>query len=319
MLSTFLSKTSLKRLQNQNVDIESKDFCKLSDIFIVTTVERSENCHISHAFSTLIQEFNNINYLDLGSINQEHLNALDELKTEVHRANKVLIVLTPNINSSYALNSVIVTERPSNKLKHGKNQRYIAYQRHFLAKDFQLDTNINKSLGEVVKNISIVEPLLRSCKSLYFQLSAIKSTELSEFGTNFNPVGLSILQSCQIARYAGFSKKLKYICISNFSLDSQAHCHTIALWLWYYMEGKDLDQEIETQHPDDTTSYIVNSSVLDTELEFIKENKSERWWLINPDNLETRIPCMYEDYLAVINENSEDKILELLKSANNAL
>lgn len=319
MLSTWLSNTSLKRLNSENVDIDSTDLCKIYDIFLISTVERGENCLINKAFLGLSQNFDKIRYIDLGSLKTSATDDLQALNAYVTAAKKVLIVLDPTAKPDYVKNAIIVSAKPNPTIFSRKDLRCLSYQRHYLGNLDGIDVGIHKSLGEINKNIAIAEPLLRSCQSLYFELSSIKSTEFSDFGNNFNPVGLSILQSCQIARYSGFSKSLQNITITDFRMDSIAECHTIALWIWYYLEGKSLDTLTNTNLSEDTTSYIVNSNTLDTELQFIKENRSERWWLVNPSNLEDKIPCMYEDYLAVINEDSEDKILELLKSSENTL
>ncbi len=319
MLSSWLSNTSTKRLRVQNVDVDSDNLCKKFDIFLISTVDRDENCRISHAFSGFKINFNKISFLDLGCINLDANDSLTKIKEFLKAKNKHLIILDPDFKGNYKNNAILVSSHPGLLDFKSKDIRCISYQRHYISKELELNNSIHKSLGEINKNIATVEPMLRSCSSLYFELSSIKSTEFSEFGENFNPVGLSILQACQIARYCGFSKNLKEITISDFRMDSIAQCHTIALWTWYYIEGRDLDSQAELEFSKDVTSYIVNSSILDTEIEFIKENKSERWWLVDPENIDAKIPCMYEDYLAVINEDSEDKILELLKSGDNAL
>jgi len=190
MLSTWLSNTSLKRLNSENVDIDSTDLCKIYDIFLIRTVERGENCLINKAFLGLSQNFDKIRYIDLGSLK------------------------TPD----YVKNAIIVSAKPNPTIFSRKDLRCLSYQRHYLGNLDGIDVGIHKSLGEINKNIAIAEPLLRSCQSLYFELSSIKSTEFSDFGNNFNPVGLSILQSCQIARYSGFSKSLQNITITDFML-----------------------------------------------------------------------------------------------------
>jgi len=196
MLSTWLSNTSLKRLNSENVDIDSTDLCKIYDIFLIT-------------------------------------DDLQALNAYVTAAKKVLIVLDPTAKPDYVKNAIIVSAKPNPTIFSRKDLRCLSYQRHYLGNLDGIDVGIHKSLGEINKNIAIAEPLLRSCQSLYFELSSIKSTEFSDFGNNFNPVGLSILQSCQIARYSGFSKSLQNITITDFKMDSIAECHTIALWIWY--------------------------------------------------------------------------------------
>jgi len=319
MLSTWLSNSSTKRLKSLHVDIDSKKFCKAYDIFLVGMTERMQDCPITSSLSTFNLDFDQINFLDLGFLKNNDLTHLQGLLDELRDEDVHVLVLNSNQNLSYSKNSTLISRAPNFDDVPIDDLRFVGYQRHYLSKNIFLKKDpLNKSLGEINKNMAVIEPILRSSSSLIFELSAIKSTEFSEFGNNFSPVGLSILQSCQIARYSGFSKSLKTIHFTDFSYSSMAQCHTIALWIWYYMEGRDLDLQANTNKPD-TTSYIVNSSTLDLELEFIKENQSERWWLRSPSNQEIHIPCMYEDYLAVINEDAEEKILELLKTAGNSL
>ena len=319
MLSTCLSNTSLQRLQSLDVDLDSASFCKEFDIFLVSLQDREPNCYITNSLSTFNMNFEHIKFLDLGVIKNNDILYLDDLKKEVYAQNKRIIVLNSRKETTHNPNSTLVSATPTIESLDRGDIRFLSYQRHYLPKKNSLEKDTShKSLGEIDKNITVIEPILRSSRELYFEMSAIRSTEFPNYTEYFNPVGLSILQSCKIARYSGFSKELKQITISDFSFNSKAHCHSIALWIWYYLEGRDLDEQVNKNSVKDITSYIVNSSELDMELEFIKENKSERWWLLNPANSESKIPCLYEDYLAVINEDSEEKILELLKSRDNS-
>src|SRR5690606_20305576 len=111
-----------------------------------------------------------------------------------------------SINSQSYIGKMVV-EKPYNLF----NYSNIGYQTYFNSADeiallekLYFDAY---RLGEVVKDISIVEPITRDADIVSLDITAIKSAELSYKGS-FSPNGFDGREICAISRYAGLSNRV---------------------------------------------------------------------------------------------------------------
>lgn len=215
----------------------------------------------------------------------------------------------------------IILEKPNNLF----NFSNIAYQTYFNSKQ-ELDL-VNSlffdayRLGEVSQNIAITEPVLRDADIVSIDISAIKYTE-AKANKNASPNGLTGVEICAIARYAGLSDKVSSFGVYEYNpkldTDSQS-AKLIGQLIWYFIEGvnyrtKDYPFELKENYK----KYIVP---LDEQtINFYKSQKSDRWWMevTTNNNLikATLIPCTYQDYLDACNQNIPDRWLKALKKLN---
>lgn len=215
----------------------------------------------------------------------------------------------------------IILEKPNNLF----NFSNIAYQTYFNSKH-ELDL-VNSlffdayRLGEVSQNIAITEPVLRDADIVSIDMSAIKYTE-AKANKNASPNGLTGVEICAIARYAGLSDKVSSFGVYEYNpkldTDSQS-AKLIAQLIWYFIEGvnyrtKDYPFELKENYK----KYIVP---LDEQtINFYKSHKSDRWWMeVSTNNnliKATLIPCTYQDYLDACNQNIPDRWLKALKKLN---
>jgi formiminoglutamase len=170
-------------------------------------------------------------------------------------------------------------------------------------------------LGQISKNITIVEPVLRDANIVSLDLNSVKSAEVS-LNQKYSPNGFDGKEICAISRYAGISNKVSSFGIYEYkaSKDDEITSMLIAQIVWYFIEGvnfriKDDNFNDENNHQ----KYIT--LVDDQELIFYKSNKTGRWWIeipfLNEVNTKlkrhTLLPCIHQDYLDACNNKVPDR------------
>ncbi len=221
--------------------------------------------------------------------------------------------------SSKSYLSSIVMEKPNNLF----NFSNIGYQT-FLNPQEEIDL-INDlffeayRLGDVVKNIELVEPVLRDADIVSIDLSAVRNSE-APANNNASPNGFYGEDLCAIARYAGISDKVTSFGIYEFNhtLDNKTQTsQLIAQAIWYFIEGVNCRTH---DYPFGTKEQYQKFMVPfeDEVLSFYKSHKSGRWWMeINFENNKYQrhslIPCTYQDYLSANEQEMPDRWYKTLK------
>ncbi|WP_100611843.1 formimidoylglutamase [Confluentibacter lentus] len=160
-------------------------------------------------------------------------------------------------------------------------------------------------LGQVSKDITIVEPVMRDANMVSIDLNCVKGAEVS-LNQKFSPNGLDGKEICAISRYAGISNKVSSIGIYEYkpSKDDEITSMLIAQIIWYFIEG--VNFRVKDDIFLDENSYQKFITLVDAEeLVFYKSNKTGRWWIEIPflsdvnNKLKrhTLLPCMHQDYL----------------------
>ncbi|MFO7718948.1 MAG: formimidoylglutamase [Gillisia sp.] len=213
----------------------------------------------------------------------------------------------PISNRSYI--GKIVVNKPYNLF----NYSNVGYQTYFNSQDeIELMERLffdAYRLGEVSKNITTIEPVMRDANLVGIDLGAANS---SVFGGNHqnSPNGFDGKEICALSRYAGISDKVSSFGIYEYSSDiSETGNMLIAQMLWYFIEG------VNYRTDEDTLSakkeFIKYQVPIDDEvLVFFKSPVSGRWWIEIPfiSNSNTKLkrhtllPCSQEDYLEACNQ-----------------
>lgn len=173
-------------------------------------------------------------------------------------------------------------------------------------------------LGEICADITVAEPILRDADMVTFDVTAIKSSELS-YKTNNSPNGFDGREICAISRYAGISNKVKSFGVYELSdfIESRSGAMLVAQILWYFIEGYNF--RVEDDDFDDENSFTTYKVPVEDEiLIFKKSNKTERWWIVIPfiSNVNTKLkrrtllPCTYGDYLSACNQEFPERWLK---------
>ncbi|OIQ38132.1 MAG: arginase [Bacteroidetes bacterium MedPE-SWsnd-G1] len=222
--------------------------------------------------------------------------------------------------SSQSYLSSIVMEKPNNLF----NFSNIGYQTFFnpqeeidLVNDLFFDAY---RLGEVAKNLELVEPVLRDADIVSVDIGAVRNSE-APANNNATPNGFYGEDLCVIARYAGISDKVSSFGIYEYNPrydNKRQTAQLIAQAIWYFVEGVNCranDYPFGTK--DSYQKFMV--PIEDEVLNFYKSDKSGRWWMeINFKNnnkyqRHSLIPCTYQDYLNANEQEIPDRWYKTLK------
>lgn len=216
--------------------------------------------------------------------------------------------------------SKIVMDKPSNLF----NYSNIGYQTYY---NSQEEKDLLESLffdayrlGEV-KDLQVVEPVLRDADIVSIDIGAIKQSE-APANNNCSPNGFNGEEICAISRYSGISDKVTSFGIYEYNSKFDQHnqtAHLIAQIIWYFIEGVNYRAK---DYPFSTKENYQKFIVLmedDDPIHFYKSNKSGRWWMeINiPTNNKYKrhalIPCTYQDYLQATEQKMPDRWYKALR------
>lgn len=218
----------------------------------------------------------------------------------------------PIKNNSYL--GKVILEQPYNLF----NYSAIGYQTYFNSQE-EIDLMEKLyfeayRLGEISKNINLVEPVMRDAHIVSVDLKSVKASEVSS-KQKYSPNGFDGKEICAISRYAGISNKVSSFGIYEYhpSKEDEASSMLVAQMLWYFVEGVNCRVKDDTFN-DDTSFQKYNVIIDDDDLIFYKSIKTGRWWIeipFLPDvnnklKKHTLLPCTYDDYM----EATQGKIPE---------
>lgn len=209
----------------------------------------------------------------------------------------------------------IILDKPYNLF----NYATIGYQTYFNSQEEidLMDKLFFESyrLGQVSKDITIVEPVLRDANIVSIDLNSVKSAEVS-LNQKYSPNGLDGKEICAIARYSGISNRVSSFGIYEYkpSKDDEITSMLMAQIIWYFIEG--VNFRVKDDDFNDENNYQKYITLVDDqELIFYKSSKTGRWWIEIPfladvnNKLKrhTLLPCMHQDYLDACNNNIPDR------------
>ncbi|MCF6214131.1 MAG: formimidoylglutamase [Flavobacteriaceae bacterium] len=258
---------------------------------------------------------------DLVYANYRAYDDLEQIVNMVSIDNKFdLGMLEDDLSSETYLHKIIM-EKPNNLFSFSN----IGYQTFF---NSQAEIDLIKSLhfdayrlGEISQNIALTEPVLRDADIISIDLGAVKYSE-AKANNNASPNGLTGVEVCAIARYAGLSDKVSSFGIYEYNPNLDANHQTAQLMaqlVWYFIEGvnyrtKDYPFESKEKYK----KYIV--PLEDRDINFYKSPKSDRWWMEvstnNNTNKNALIPCSYQDYLDACSQEIPNRWLTAFKKLN---
>ncbi len=217
-------------------------------------------------------------------------------------------------NDDFYLNSLISKKSPALF-----NLGVLGYQAHFTSPKVISDLSGNSQelvrLGEIRKDITETEPLIRYADLLTFNIAALKSLE-APGQADSSPSGLFSEEACQICRYAGLSDRLTSIGFYGYHHEKDAQqqtAKTIAQLIWYFTEGVKNRKKDYPVSSRGLTEFIVENKNRDHQIHFWKSSKSGRWWLEVPlkgkGKRTEMVPCSYQDYKAACQDEMTSRLL----------
>jgi formiminoglutamase len=156
----------------------------------------------------------------------------------------------------------------------------------------------------VKEHIEEMEPVIRNCQLLTFDLSAIAHA-FAPAGT-VTPNGLNGEEACTLMQYAGMSPNMQCIGIYGYRPERDIECMTakqVSHMLWYLMDGRSRGSREATI--DERESFNeFHTAFAEVSTTFLQSKRTGRWWMQLPD--QKFIACSYKDYqLASSNEIPE--------------
>ncbi len=196
----------------------------------------------------------------------------------------------------------------------GYQSCYVSQQEHDLMHKLYFDS---LRIGEVVGDLSVVEPFFRNADLVSLDLGVIQG----ELGGN-RPNGFNNREICALSRYVGISDKVKFFGIYEYdhSCSSPLGDALLAQIMWYFVEGYSL-RFGEGISVDNDNFFHYNVCLSDDLYSFYKSKRTERWWVELPlylgtsDNKNTKImlPCSHKDYLDVTKNKIPERWLNAKK------
>lgn len=159
-------------------------------------------------------------------------------------------------------------------------------------------------VGNVKEHIEEMEPVVRNCHLLSFDISALAHAFAP--ANQFTPNGMNGEEICTIMQYAGMSHNMQSIGIYGYRPEKDVENLTarqISQMLWYLMDGKSRgNKEARIDENDSFNEFHTAFAEVDTV--FLQSKKTGRWWMQLPNK--QFIACSYKDYmLASSNEIPE--------------
>ncbi len=150
-------------------------------------------------------------------------------------------------------------------------------------------------VGHVKETIEEMEPVVRNCDMLSFDISAIANAYAP--ANIMTPNGLNGEEACVLMRFAGMSPNITSIGVYGYDavLDKdELTAMQLANMLWYVLDGRSRGRkEASLDERDSFNEY--HTAFAEVETTFLQSRKTGRWWMQLPDK--NFIACSYKDYL----------------------
>lgn len=162
-------------------------------------------------------------------------------------------------------------------------------------------------VGTVKENIEEMEPVLRNCGMLSFDIKALAHA-FAPVNTA-SPNGLNGEEACTLMQFAGMSSNMKSIGVYGYQPENDREALTakqISHMLWYLMDGisrgkREADISERESFNEFTTVFAEVETV------FLQSKKTGRWWIQLPDK--NFIACSQKDYLAASSNEMPERWL----------
>ena len=194
----------------------------------------------------------------------------------------------------------------------------IGFQRHLCSLDRIADLEevscSSMSLAHMRAIPDTTEAIFRDCDIAHFDGNAIKLGD-NPASTESNTSGMTCAEACQIMKYIGASNSLKIVNLCNYEIiDPRAQYSsrmTMAEMVWYFLEG--YYQKL-SDHPSQDSNhqeFVINTLDSDSELVFVKNELTGRWWYksIDHNNNSIYIACSHNEYIHSSNGELPHRLL----------
>ena len=162
-------------------------------------------------------------------------------------------------------------------------------------------------VGTVKEHLEEMEPVMRNCSLLSFDISAIAHAFAP--ANTASPNGLTGEDACTLMQYAGMSPNMRSIGIYNYRPERDTEALTakqISQMLWYFMDGFSRNKR-EAKIEDRASFNEYHTALSEVDTIFLQSKKTGRWWMQLPDK--KFIACSYKDYVVASNNELPERWL----------
>jgi len=162
-------------------------------------------------------------------------------------------------------------------------------------------------VGQIKEQIDEMEPVIRNCRMVSFDLSAIAHAYAP--GSAVSPNGLNGEEACVLARYAGMSPTVNSFGIYGYQPANdhqQLTAKQVSQMIWYFIDGISKGRR-EAAIREREAFYEYNTAFAEVETVFLQSKKTGRWWMQLPD--QRFIACSYKDYVIASNNDIPERWL----------
>lgn len=285
----------------------------------------------SVALTTILTELNRLNVIpviigssqDLTFAHYQSFKQIDQIINIVGIDSKFDLGVPSDALSSSSYLGKIILDQPNYLF----NYSHLAYQTYLVGQtSVDMMTNLyfdTYRLGVVSSEIKECEPILRNADIVTFDMSSIRQSDAAS-SSDPSPNGLYGEQACQLMQYAGMSDKMSGLGIYEYDPSKDSSGQTaglIAQMIWYFVEGiLNRKKDLPEINPNSFTIYRSTINEGKQTLNFLKSNKTGRWWMELPLQ-ETKkkltrhhfIPCSHTDYLTACNNEIPERWWQALQ------
>ena len=150
-------------------------------------------------------------------------------------------------------------------------------------------------VGNVKEHIDEMEPVIRNCSLLSFDITALAYS--SAPANTLTPNGLNGEEACTLMQYAGMSNNMQTVGIYGYRPEKDVENLTakqVSQMLWYLMDGRSRGSREALMDEKDSFNEF-HTAFAEVETVFLQSKKTGRWWMQLPDK--QFIACSYKDYL----------------------
>lgn len=159
-------------------------------------------------------------------------------------------------------------------------------------------------VGNVKEHLDEMEPVIRNCHLLSFDISAMAHAFAP--ANTLTPNGFNGEEACTLMQYAGMSPNMQSIGIYGYRPEKDTDSLTarqISQMLWYLMDGRSRGGK-EARMDERESFNEFHTAFAEVATVFLQSKRTGRWWMQLPDK--QFIACSYKDYLlAASNEIPE--------------
>jgi hypothetical protein len=161
-------------------------------------------------------------------------------------------------------------------------------------------------LGELRKEISLAEPLLRNKEYVFIDVRSVRFSDFPDNDTH-SPNGLYAEEICQLARYTGMGQRVKQIHLFGYPSKSKAESPSSQLTaevLWHLTEALATNKDEDPASSGKEEQFlrkIVSMGEHGQDIVFVTSSSTGRWWMEVPEiktGKNQYIPCSYSDYMS---------------------